>query len=75
MQNPTSHLDLSPVVMSYLGVKKKARCRLAKLAWALVADMWPGRPASSPRYFQVYNKALYFSADDGVHGAIVAHIS
>ena len=30
--------------------------------------MWPGRPASSPRYFQVYNKALYFSADDGVHG-------
>ena len=34
----------------------------------LVADMWPGRPASSPRYFQVYNKALYFSADDGVHG-------
>merc|ERR1711871_315854 len=34
----------------------------------LVADMWPGRKASSPRYFQVYKNALYFSADDGVHG-------
>jgi ELWxxDGT repeat protein len=34
----------------------------------LVADIWPGRKASSPRYFQVFSNALYFSADDGVHG-------
>lgn len=34
----------------------------------LVADIWPGRKASSPRYFHVFKNALYFSADDGVHG-------
>jgi len=34
----------------------------------LVADIYPGKSPSSPRYFQVYKNALYFSADDGVHG-------
>ena len=32
------------------------------------AEIYPGRAPSSPGYFENFNGALYFSADDGVHG-------
>jgi ELWxxDGT repeat protein len=32
------------------------------------AEIYPGRAPSSPGFFENYNGAMYFSADDGVHG-------
>jgi len=32
------------------------------------AEIYPGRAPSSPGYFEPFDGALYFSADDGVHG-------
>jgi len=34
----------------------------------LAAEIYPGRKPSSPGYFENFNGAMYFSADDGVHG-------